>query len=69
MGPSKENKIRFILEKRTNTSRGKVIRNTDSAGGTNLESNAYGRLSLHGPKSGLTFQCTHPPSSPSSPKG
>lgn len=46
MGPSKENKIRFNLEKRTNTSRGKIIQNTDSVGGTNLESSTYGRLPL-----------------------
>lgn len=42
MGPSKENKIRFNLEKRTNTSRGKIIQNTDSVGGTNLESSTCG---------------------------
>lgn len=38
MGPSKKNKVRFNLEKRTNTSRGKIIQNADSVGATNLES-------------------------------
>lgn len=69
MGPSKKNKLRFSLEKRTNTSRGKIIQNTDSVGATNLESSAYGKLALHSPKSGLTFQCTHFSSSPSFLKG
>lgn len=69
MGPHKENKIRFNLEKRTNTPRGKIIQNTDSAGRTNLESSTYSRLSFYNPKSGLTFHCIHSSSSPSSPKG
>lgn len=69
MGPRKENKIRFNLEKRTNTSRGKIIQNTDSAGRTDLESSTYSELSFYGPKSGLTFQCIYSSSPPSSLKG
>lgn len=60
MGPSEKNKVRFKLEKRTNTSRGKIIQNADSVGATNLESSTYGSLPFHSPKSALTFQCTHP---------
>ena len=66
MGPHKENKIRFNLEKRTNTSRGKIIQNTDSAGRTDLESSTYSKLS-YGPKSGLTFPCVHSSSHPAPP--
>lgn len=40
MGPRKENKIRFNLEKEL-TSRGKIIQNTDSAGRIDLESSTY----------------------------
>lgn len=46
MGPHKENKIRFNLEKRTNTPRGKIIQNTDSAGRTDLESSRQQALLL-----------------------
>lgn len=68
MVPSKKNKVRFNLEKRTNTSRGKIIQNADSVGVTNLESSTCSRPPFHSPKSELTFQCTHSPFSPSFPK-
>lgn len=70
MGPSKKNKVRFNLEKRTNTSRGKIIQNADSVGATNLESSTHSKLPFHSPKSALTFQCTctRYPSPPRSPK-
>lgn len=58
MGPSKKNKVSFNLEKRTNTSKGKIIQNADSVGATNLESSTCVRLPFHTPKFALTFQCT-----------
>lgn len=68
MGPSKKNKVRFNLEKRTNTAREKIIQNADSVGVTNLESSTCSRLPFHSPRSELTFQCTHSTFSPHSRK-
>jgi hypothetical protein len=47
MVPSKENKIKLNLEKRANTSMGKKIKNTDSVGGTNLDTSSSSKPSPH----------------------